>query len=204
MNVTEAAAQLGVSPRRVRALIADGRIRAHRVGVGWEIEGLAPSKERRALSVRSWLMLGRAVRSRALVGLSGHDRMRTAERIRRLRESDRPSRLLADWRPADAPAELYLDSLTARANRADDDYIRAALQRGPEYLRSRVDLAEVVASERAIRGESREELAERASVSARLVKSIESSQPLTSPGEVRRVLRALDIEPTALPDMVLS
>lgn len=38
MNTTEAAAALGVSVRRVRALITEGKLMAHRVGRDYAIE----------------------------------------------------------------------------------------------------------------------------------------------------------------------
>lgn len=204
MNVEEAASLLGVSARRVRAMIASGGIRAHRDGTAWVIDELASPKGRRSLSVRSWEVLGRTLKLRTLEGLSGQERSRTAARIRQLRESDAPSRLLIDWRPPNAPRDLYLDSLVAHAARGNDAYIRQALQRPPEYLRREDDLAQVVSSERAILGHSRQWLAEAAGVPETVVRNIETERPLTSPGQVRSVLRVLGIEPTALPNMVLG
>jgi excisionase family DNA binding protein len=204
MNVRDAAIQLGVTPRRVRAMIADGRIPASRSGSTWVIDALAPVKSRRALSTRSWALLAGALKQRTLDGLTGHDRARTAERIRQLRESDHPSQLLADWRPSAAKRDAFMDSLTAHAQSQDDAYIKRALRPRPEYLRSAFDLAQVVRSERAIRRESRERLAEASGVPEAMVRDIEMRHPLSSPSDVRSVLRALDIEPTALPDMMLS
>ncbi len=43
MNTRDAAAELGVSPRRVRALIASGAIIAHKAGAEWEISDLSDS-----------------------------------------------------------------------------------------------------------------------------------------------------------------
>ena len=204
MKVTEAAAQLGVSPRRVRAMAADGRVPAHREGSAWVIEGLALPKGRRALSARSWQHLAQALKQRSLEGLSGQDRARTAARIRQLRNAEHPSRLLIDWRPLDAPRDVFMDSLVAHAERGDDSNVTRALKRPVEYLRSSQELAHVVSSERAIRGESRRWLAAAAGVSEDLVRDIESGRPLASPGQVRRVLRTLGVEPTALPDMALK
>lgn len=204
MKVTEAAAQLGVSPRRVRAMAADGRIPAHREGSAWVIEGLASPKGRRALSARSWQHLAKALKQRSLEGLSGQERARTAARIRQLRYAEHPSRLLTDWRPLDAPRNVFLDNLVAHAERGDDSYLKRALGRPVEYLRSSRDLAHVVSSERAIRGESRRHLAAAAGVPESLVRDIESGQPLASPGQVRRVLRSLEVEPTALPNMAMK
>lgn len=204
MNVNEASAQLGVSPRRVRAMAADGRLLAHRKGREWVIEALSEPKGSRALSVRSWQHLATALKQRTLEALSGQERARTAARIRRLRSSEHPSRLLLDWRPSNAPRDAFFDSLVAHAERNDESYLRHALSRPAEYLRSSKDLAQVVASERVIRDESRSSLAAAANVSEDLVRDIELARPLTSPGQVQRVLRALGIEATALPGMALK
>jgi excisionase family DNA binding protein len=204
MNVVEAAAQLGVTPRRVRAMIADGRISAHRVGPHWVIDHLAPVKTRRSLSPRSWAMLSAALKGRTLEGLAGHDRSRIAERIRLLRESEYPSRLMVDWRPEAGRVDPFMDSLADHAALGDDSYVMAAIRRPAEYLRDPADLAEVVRSERTIRGEGRDALAKRSGVSVESVRDIETGRLLSSPSDVRSVLRALDVEPTALPTMVLS
>ncbi len=204
MKVTEAATQMGVSPRRVRAMAAEGRIPARREGSAWVIEGLASPKGRRALSARSWQHLAKALKQRSLDGLSGQERARTAARIKQLRTSDHPSRLLTDWQPSNAPRDVFLDSLVAHAERNDDSYLKRALGRPAEYLRSSQELAQIVSSERAIRGESRRRLAAAAGVSEGLVRDIESGRPLASPGQVRRVLRTLEVKPTALPSMALK
>lgn len=204
MKVTEAATQLGVSPRRVRVMAAEGRIPAHREGSSWVIEGLTLPKQRRALSARSWKHLANALKYRNLEGLSGQERARTATRIQRLRNSEHPSRLLTDWRPPNAPRDVFMESLVAHAEHNDDSYLKRALGRPAEYLYSNQELAHVVLAERAIRGESRSGLAAAAGVPETLVRDIESARPLASPGQVRRVLRALEIEPTGLPNMVLK
>lgn len=199
----EAADQLGVSPRRVRAMAADGRIPAHREGSAWVIEGLTTRKGRRSLSQRSWQHLAKALKQRSLEGLSGQEKARTAARIRQLRNAEYPSRLLLDWHPPNAPRDVFLDSLVAHAERNDDSYLRRALGRPVEYLRSSQELAHVVSSERAISGGSRKWLAATAGVPEDLVRDIEAGRPLTSPGQVRSVLSALEIEATALPNMEL-
>ncbi|KAB1640988.1 helix-turn-helix domain-containing protein [Gulosibacter chungangensis] len=204
MNVEEAAAELNVSSRRVRALIAEGRIPAHREGNAWIIESLTAPKTRRSLSPRSWQQLARALKLRALEGLVGQERSRTAARIKALREAKHPSQLLLDWRPKDAPRDLYMDSLVAYAELGHDDYLKLSVKRPPEYLRDSQDLAQVVAAERAIQGATRKSLAEAADVPISLVRDIETGKPLTSLGGLRRVLKALEIEPRALPKMVLK
>lgn len=204
MKVAEAAVELGVTPRRVRAMIADGRLRAHRDGSTWVIDELAPVKTRRSLSPRSWEHLARALKHRTLDELTGHDRSRTAERIRRLRAAEHPSRLIADWRPPAARHDAFMESLAARAANGDDAYLAEMFRRRPEYLRDPRDLAEVVRSEREIQGLSRSQLAAAAEVPVSIVADLERRRPLTSPGSVRSVLAVLGVEPTALPEMSLS
>ncbi len=204
MNVQEAATLLNVTPRRVRAMIADGRISAHREGAVWVVHELTPPKGRRSLSPGSWRKLAHALKQRTLEGLSGQERSRTATRIRQLRDSADPSRLLLEWFPKGAERDVFMDSLLAHAKRRDNDYLKRTLVRPTEYLRSSQDLAQVVASERAIRGGSRRWLAEAAGVPKHLVRDIETGRSLSSPKQVRQVLSTLDIEPTALPGMVLS
>lgn len=106
--------------------------------------------------------------------------------------------------PEHGLSDPFMDSLADHAALGDDAYVKAALRRPAEYLRDPADLAEVAKAERAIRGEGRDALAERSGVTVGCVRAIELGRPLTSPSDVRRVLRALDVEPTALPPMVLS
>ncbi len=40
LTTTDAANKLGVTPRRVQALIASGRLKAHRIGRDWLISSL--------------------------------------------------------------------------------------------------------------------------------------------------------------------
>ncbi|MHA3684801.1 helix-turn-helix domain-containing protein [Leucobacter sp. HY1908] len=204
MDVREAAMSLGVTPRRVRAMIADGRITARRAGSRWVIDELAQPKRSRALSETSWRRLTTALKLRTLEGLAGQARARTAARIRSLREAQSPSQLLRDWRPKYAEQDLWGDTLFAHATRGDDTYLRNMLRRPTEYLHRGEDLAQVVAAERAVRGLSRRELAELADVTPPFVSDIESVKPLSSPGQVMRVLRALNIEATSLPEMALA
>jgi hypothetical protein len=205
MDVVSAAAELGVSPRRVRALIDAGRVAAHKSGRGWVVTDLGGERRRgRPLSEGSRAMLTAALRARTLRGLAGHDRARTASRIGQLRASSDPAGLLAAWWGGQAPQGAgFGENLVRRAVAGDDGYVREAVrQHHREYLRDRGDLAEVVSSERAIRGWTRSQLAEAAAVPVAVVEDIERARALTGPGGVRRVLRALEVEPTALPDLV--
>ncbi|HMS77469.1 helix-turn-helix domain-containing protein [Gordonia sp. (in: high G+C Gram-positive bacteria)] len=207
MNVAEAADQLGVSPRRVRALIAAGRVNAAKVGTSWQVETLPDGRRhRRPLSVRSRRMLVHALHYRTLTGLSGTDRSRTAARIRALRTADDPSALLADWwgGAPDHDGGLFETHLIANAVAGNTEYIRYSVsQHHYEYLRDPDDLADVVATERTIRGWSVRRLADSADIDPAAVRLIERAEqaPLSA---VRRTLRALDIEPTALPDLRIA
>lgn len=85
MDVAEAANRLGVTPRRVRALIAAGHVKATKIGASWQVETLPDSpRHSRPLSTRSRRMLVHALQYRTLRSLSGTDRARTAARIRAL------------------------------------------------------------------------------------------------------------------------
>lgn len=68
-----------------------------------------------------------------------------------------------------------------------------------EYLRAPEDLAEVVASERTISGLSTADLAMRANTTVYTIRALEKHGTYTSPGDLRRVLRSLDVSPAALP-----
>lgn len=204
MNVAEAADHLGVSSRRVRALIADGRVQATKVGTSWQIESLPETARlRRPLSMRSRRMLVHALHYRTLRGLSGTDRSRTAARIRALRAADDPAPLLSDWWGGgpDVDSGLFETHLIANAADGNTDYIRYSVaQHRYEYLRDPGELADVVAGERTIRGWSVRQLANTAGTDPADVRLIERGRPAPL-GAIRRTLRALDIEPTALPDL---
>ncbi|WP_374945687.1 hypothetical protein [Agreia sp.] len=68
------------------------------------------------------------------------------------------------------------------------------------YLRHRDRLAEVVSSERTIQGLSRDELAARAKTSKDVVALIEQGRDPRSIGGTVRVLRALGVRASALPN----
>ena len=207
MNVGEAAEKMGITPRRVRALIAQGQISAMKVGASWEVHDLGwGARQRRPLSARSRSLLADVLHQRSLGGLRGQDRARTAARIRLLRSVDDPARLLNDWW-AGRPDVVVNGgtNLVLHAIRGNDAYVRRMVRTRPrEYLRRASDLADIVASERAIAGWTRAQLAEAAGVPLDVVARIERAQPVGSPADLRRVLRAIDVEPTALPTMAAS
>lgn len=205
MDVKDAATQLGVSPRRVIAMIAAGQIDATRTGHGWEVSELPSKRSRRPLSPKSRLILAQALHTRSLSGLKGQERARTASRIRELRGAAAPAKLLAEWWGGKADGPLnFGTNLVQHAIEGDEAYVVEALHRHRrEYLRRPEDLADAVSSERRIRGLTIEDLADQAMVSSGDVRAIERAAPMTSPASVRRVLKALEVEPTALPDLVL-
>lgn len=203
MDVAEAADQLGVTSRRVRALISEGKIPAHRVGAKWSITALPVRRIRRPLSLASRQRLAKVLHSRSLKGLEGQALVRTADRVRQLRESDSPARLLLDWwggKPDEK--DVYVRNLLQRALAGDEDGVRDELRRRhPAYLSTRARLADRITAERRIRGLSAAQLADAAGVRAFIVRDLEKGRPIRSPGPSRRVLRALDIVPSALPPM---
>lgn len=190
----------------MRALVAAGRVSAHKVGGRWEVTGLGQgARQRRPLSQRSRAILAQALQTRSLRGLTGQDRARTAARIRQLRTCDDAPQLLVDWWAGSAPGPTGLAAnLVEHALAGNRGYVTQTLARRPrEYLRRREDLADVVATERTIRGLTRRQLAESAGVRVEDVRAVERAQPVATPA-TRRVLRAVGVEPTALPDMVAS
>jgi ribosome-binding protein aMBF1 (putative translation factor) len=90
-------------------------------------------------------------------------------------------------------------SILVRAIAGDHTSVRTQLRRRPTlYLRRPQDLAVAVLSGRTIRGLSVQALAVNVDLTPRRVRGIEQGN-LDSIGSIRRVLRALDIEATALP-----
>ena len=159
MNVAEYASKLGVTPRRVRALIKSGAVQAEKTGRGWDIQAPDghPQQYRRPLSIRSRRALAAALHQRTLAGLTGQVRARTAARIRALREADDQAALLVDWWGGQSPEGINFGAnLVAHALRGDEEYVRDRIRlRRTGYLRRRADLAEMVRTERAIVGISR-------------------------------------------------
>ncbi|WP_336086554.1 helix-turn-helix domain-containing protein [Nocardia sp. SSK8] len=207
MNVAEYAELAGVSPRRVRVLARSGAIPAEKVGGRWVITAPQPVRRarRRPLSYSSQRALARALHSRSLNGLTGQMRARTAERLRLLRTVQDPAELLVDWWAGQPPPELDGGSnLVVHAIAGNSDRVWDVLHRPrQEYLRYPSTLARVVRDERAIQALTRTDLADLAGVDARLVADIERATTLRDLVGVRKVLRALNVEPTALPAMEL-
>jgi excisionase family DNA binding protein len=206
MDVKQAAERLGVTPRRVVALIANGRIEATKVGRRWEVTKVPGARSRRPLSVRSRQSLAHALHERTLSGLEGQERARTAARVSRLRASQDPAALLADWWGGEVESRPvnFGTNLVEHAIAGDRAYVREALhRRRREYLRRPEDLADVVSAERRIQGFSIDDLARTAGVAVSDVRRLERGLPMSTPSTARRVLDVLSVEPTALPDLAI-
>lgn len=208
MDVNEASRTLGVTPRRVRALIEQGRIQARIVGGRWQIDNLDNklSRGRRPLSSRSRSELAEAIRTRSLGAVSGQSRARAAARLRELRESSNPAVLISQWWPdREEGTDAFTRSLVANARAGNNGYIaRLVAPRGQRYLRHSRQLSDALKTERAVRGLSQHDLATAAGIPVGVERSLERGITSSSPGMTRRALAAVGIEPTALPDMELS
>jgi hypothetical protein len=205
MTTTEEYAdEHGISPRRVRALAAAGRIPAHRVGTAWVIEDGArheASHAPRPMGARMRQLLLRALRDQSLVGLTGPDRIRVARHLGALRAADEPAALLRAWFRDDVPTGWTPGELIVRqAHEGRDDRVAALVRRPRRTFASTPErLARAIVDERSIRQLSRDELAVRAGVAADVVADLERGRPGVGIGATRSVLRALDVEPLALP-----
>lgn len=207
MNVADYAELSGVSPRRVRALARAGAVPAYKEGGRWVVDVPRPVRRagRRPLSEVSQRALVRALHSKSLDGLTGQLRARTAERLRLLRTVEDPAELLVDWWAGRPPTHLDGGSnLVVHAIVGNKARVREVLHRPrQEYLRYPSTLARVVRDERAVQGLTRSNLAEHAGVDRDLVVEIERAAPVRDLGGLRKVLRALGVEPMALPAMDL-
>lgn len=211
MKIREAAQRLGVSERRARALAASGIIPAQKVGTAWVVDDATTRPGRgRPFATTAQRHLTEALHNRSLVGLRGHDRTRTAQRLRTLRSSSEPALLLRRWFPRGAVCRNGIPvnfghRIVALAHLGKDREVRKLLERRTtEYLRDPEDLAEVIASERTISGLSTTDLATRANTTVDVIRALENHGTYTSPGALRSVLRSLDVSPAALPPFEVS
>lgn len=100
LNVAEAAKRLGITERRLRALIQAGDIYAERVGGRWVLEEAAVARHearvaRPLSSHNAWAMIDLAEGKRP--DLSAGAAYRARSRLRRLLASNEPERLLRSW-----------------------------------------------------------------------------------------------------------
>lgn len=206
MKIREAAQRLGVSERRARTLAASGLIPARKVGTTWVVDAATARPGRgRPLAPMAQRHLTEALHNRSLTGLRGHDRTRTAQRVRLLRSASDPALLLRRWFPRGAVLRRGIPvnfghRLVALAHLGKTREVRELLARKTtEYLRAPEDLAEIIASERAISGLSTADLAEQSNSTVDAIRTLEMHGTYASPGALRRVLRSLEVSPSALP-----
>jgi hypothetical protein len=204
VTTEEYANEHGISPRRVRALAAAGRIPAQRVGTSWAIEPGAqhePFRAPRPMGGKMRALLLRALRDQSLVGLTGPDRIRVARHLAALRAADDPASLLRAWFRDDVPTGWSPGELIVRqAHEGRDDRVTALVRRPRRTFGSTPErLARAIIDERMIRQLSRVELAACAGVTPDVVADLERGRPGVGLGATRSVLRALDVEPLALP-----
>ena len=198
------ATEHGLSVRRVRALAAAGRLPAHRSGTTWVIEDGArhePSRAPRPMAAPMRQRLLSALRDQSLIGLTGPDRVRVARHLSALRTSEEPAALLRAWFRDEVPTGWTPGELMVRqAHEYRDSRVAALVRRPRRTFASTPDrLARSVADERAIQHLTRLELAVLADVEPVVVTDLERGRPGVALGATRRVLRALDVEPLALP-----
>lgn len=147
-----------------------------------------------------------ALRNQSLVGLTGPDRLRVARHLRQLRDSDNPADLLRAWFRGEVPSGWSPGELIVRqAQEGLDDRVSALVNKSRrKFTSSSGRLARVVSDERAIQGLSVAELARRAEVSVDVISALERARPGVRVGETRRILRALDVTPLALPPVTVG
>lgn len=144
--------------------------------------------------------LSQALHDRGLTGLTGRLRTRTSKRMGILRNSPNPAFLLAWWDGVTPEFKNAGTNLVAHAILGHSDFVTFYLGIEPSwYLYTRKSLANAVRSEREIQGFTQAKLAKRAGVTVKDLRTIEQAQSV-SLSTVRKVLRAVNIEPTALPD----
>jgi excisionase family DNA binding protein len=144
LSVTQAAARIGVSAQRVRALISDGQLPAERVGHQWVVNDtvLARHEARagRPLSERSaWNLLNLASGTDQSQ-LTPSDRRRARQRLDILVKSPMPEKQLRAWLPRRGRRQVF------RAPSADISDLRGAPQllvSGVSHPRSGIAAPEV-------------------------------------------------------------
>lgn len=194
MNVSEAARTLGISERRVRAMIRSGRAKATMSNGAWQIEEIVRA-DRRPLSERSRALLARALHDWSVGGLKGHDLKRTAGRIRELMDSDDPSSLLRAWWGTPVfEVRNAGDSLVRSAFANDDEFVHSYLHRNRHaYLIDSESTRDAVVTMRNISGRSIADVAKAAGVGEAVVSDIERGILPDSIVSMRRILESLDL-----------
>ncbi len=159
VGVREAAGRLGVSPRRVRQMIADRRLPARRVGRAWAIDehAVKPSARRPAhrpwKPASAWAVLAAADSGQAPPQMPAHERHRARERaaeglhVVAGRLSERAERRCFYAHPADLVRILEDPGAVRAGPSAAADYGIDLVGTGPEeaYV-SESALARIVAA----------------------------------------------------------
>jgi excisionase family DNA binding protein len=107
-SVAEFAKREGISPRRVRALIARGAIPARRVGGQWLVNQASAHRpaSSRPLAERMRLNLLAVLSGDEPQGLSAPERLRLRRYFNELVHSQEPDRILGAWVPQRSPLRL--------------------------------------------------------------------------------------------------
>lgn len=204
LTIAEYAASQGISQQRARELARAGKIAARRTGRAWEIntEASPPRFARRPLSAQSIDDLLAVIADMNLDSVTGVRKQRAADRLRRLRASESPAALLAQWagRTPQQPARAHQRAILRAAQLGRDDYLKLVLAEvdsddlsDPQLLKKRLRDAMQVNQLRA------DTLAERAGVPAADVQQLLSRGRLKNYGRTARILRTAGLKPGAVP-----
>lgn len=121
--MVEAAGRLAVSPRRVRQLLEDGKLRGRRISGRWVIDLADLRREApvaRPMSSRNAWGLIDVLDGRRPAGLESFEVSRLRRKARRLRDHPEPARLLRAWLSARAQ-RLELHGSAKAMERLRDD-----------------------------------------------------------------------------------
>lgn len=177
---------------------------AKRTGRAWEIdvEASRPRHMDRPLSAQSLTELLTVIADMNLDSVQGMRKQRAAGRLRRLRVSESPASLLAQWVGLNPPlpARAHQRAILLAAQRGRDDYMKLVLAEvdgddlsDPHLLKKRLRDAMQVNQLPA------EELAKRAGVSRDDVQLLLSQGRLENFGRTARVLHRAHLKPSAVP-----
>lgn len=125
-SVVEYAQREGISPRRVRALIAQGSLPARQVGRNWLVDQASAHRPAasRPLADRMRKNLLAVLSGEASEGLSASERLRLRRYRSDLVQSPDPDRILAAWVRAAAPQRLQVAARDLPDLAADDRIVK--------------------------------------------------------------------------------
>lgn len=198
MKLREYAERAGISVQRAGVLARQGRIPAHREGREWVVDDDAPlsvRRSRRPLSSRSQQQLIEFFDTQNLDHVVGTDRVRTAERIRLLRQVEYPGALLRDYfAGSPEPRGFGGASMVRAALHNKDEFVAEVVRYLPrENLPDMAAVARCIRDHRLIRGLNLEEAASLSEMSPHELRAIEDGEtPRRGTLTVLKVLRALD------------